>query len=84
NMPGGMNGIQLALHVRTVLGETKIPFLLMSAGWRPEFLDTVKRAVRAGYVDAFLEKPFEPEALLAAVEKAIERRIMLLGEDDAE
>lgn len=83
NMPVG-TGIDLARHLRSTLGETKIPFLLMSGGVTETTRKAIAEAMWIGNVDAFLEKPFESDALLAAVEAAIEKRIQVLREDDAE
>ncbi len=83
NMPG-MTGVELAGRLRDGLGGKKIPFLLMSGGMTSQIkVDIITGAIFAGDVDAFVEKPFEPEDFLAAVEKAIERRIQLFREDNA-
>jgi CheY-like chemotaxis protein len=83
NMPG-MTGIEFARRLREELGERKIPFVLNSGGFRPETILAADRAISAGLVDTFLLKPFEPDELLAAVEKAILRRIHVSGENDSE
>ncbi|OGJ42818.1 hypothetical protein A3I58_01320 [Candidatus Peregrinibacteria bacterium RIFCSPLOWO2_02_FULL_39_10] len=81
NMPG-INGIEFAKRLRRDFRETKIPFVLNSGGVTEKTRAAIEQAMFAGHVDAFVEKPFEPEELLAAVEKAILRRIQILGEDD--
>lgn len=78
NMPGGMDGIQFAGHVRRVIRETRIPILLCSGGITDATLQAILAAIDSGAVDAFLKKPFEPEKLFDAVERAIEGRLELV------
>ena len=60
-MPGGMNGFDLAHHVRSRC--PALPVLLMTG-----YSDQASRAIKDGF--PLVSKPFEPEALLLAVEKA--------------
>ncbi len=68
-MPG-MSGIDLAGRLRQLRPET--PVLLMTAFGS---IDSAVDAMRAGAYD-YVTKPFEPEAVAFAVERAIERRAL--------
>src|SRR5262245_18404674 len=66
-MPG-RSGIELVGELRRLRPET--PIVLMTAfGW----MDSAVEAMRAGAFD-YVTKPFDPEAVLFALERAFERR----------
>ena len=66
NMPGDMNGVDLAHSVRNSFPD--IPVILIS-GYADE--DSVKKAAPDF---EFIQKPFVPDTILKAVEKAIAPR----------
>src|SRR3954469_7095229 len=67
NLPG-ISGIELLQLLRKDPHWDEPPVLLMSA--RPEQAD-IDMAVRDGMVPAFLSKPFDVEALVAEVHRAV-------------
>lgn len=60
-----MDGIELAGHIVSKYPETKI---ILFTGYSSD--ETAERAIRQG-VYHYMEKPFTPEALIAAVAKAL-------------
>jgi len=68
-MPG-MSGIEMTGRLRQLRPET--PVLLMTAFGS---IDSAVEAMRAGAYD-YVTKPFEPEAVAFAVERAMERRAL--------
>ncbi len=68
-MPG-KSGIELVGELRRIRPET--PVVLMTAFGR---IDSAVGAMRAGAFD-YITKPFEPEAVLFTVERALERRVL--------
>ena len=67
NMPV-MNGLQLALELRSTGRTAAIPVLMLSALGQP-------REVLSGYsagADEYLTKPFDPDKLKAAVKKLLD------------
>jgi DNA-binding NtrC family response regulator len=68
-MPG-RSGIELVGEMRRLRPET--PVVLMTAFGS---IDSAVEAMRAGAFD-YLTKPFEPEAVLFSIERALERRVL--------
>jgi DNA-binding response OmpR family regulator len=66
SLPGG-DGFGIAERLQGVSSTVHIPFLFMTASRRPEFIE---RARQLG-ASAFLEKPYDPIDLLAAVRQAL-------------
>jgi DNA-binding response OmpR family regulator len=65
SMPAG-DGFTLAKHIQTQVSN-EIPLIFLTASKRADFR---KKAVELGAA-GFFEKPYEGEALLAAVQKAL-------------
>jgi DNA-binding NtrC family response regulator len=68
-MPG-RSGVDLVGDLREIRPDT--PVILMTAFGT---IDSAVEAMRAGALD-YITKPFEPDAVLVAVERALERRIL--------
>ncbi len=68
-MPG-KNGIEMVGELRRIRPDT--PVVLMTAFGS---IDSAVEAMRAGAFD-YITKPFEPDAVLLTVERAVERRVL--------
>lgn len=66
NMPN-MNGIELVQALRALPGHRSTPILLLST----ESDDALKASGKAAGASGWLRKPFDPPALLAALERVI-------------
>jgi FixJ family two-component response regulator len=64
---GGMSGLELQEHLRA--GASRLPVIFVTAD---DDQPTRERAERAGAV-AYLSKPFDDHALLAAIDRALGR-----------
>lgn len=69
---GGMNGLELAAHVRDV--DSELPVILMTGHGD---IEMAVRALREGAFD-FLTKPFGDDRLLPAVSRALTQRRLVL------
>lgn len=67
-----MDGIQLLQSVRTEFGD--IPFILLTAHGS---INTAIASIKKG-ADDFVEKPFNPDSLLATINRSLEFRKMVL------
>lgn len=74
NMPE-MDGLELLARVREMQNE--IPFVFLS-GYGDQ--EKMRRALRLGATD-FLDKPFQPEALIVTIEKALKLGQAIRGID---
>jgi two-component system chemotaxis response regulator CheY len=66
NMPN-MNGIELVQALRALPGHRSTPILLLST----ESDDALKASGKAAGASGWLRKPFDPAALLAALDRVI-------------
>ncbi len=76
-MPG-MDGLTLLRRLRA--GGSTLPLMLITGHGD---VSMAVRAMKAGAVD-FLEKPFDADALLAAIDEALRHRAGEMGEEDDE
>jgi CheY-like chemotaxis protein len=66
SMPN-IDGFQLAVHLKAEPSLHAIPLIFVTASRRPGFRERAQNVGAVGY----LEKPFEPEALLEAIRIAL-------------
>lgn len=77
DMPG-LNGIDIAKRLREEFNDRLTVFILTSANIDEGFFKKVAEAADAGYVDAFIGKPFSVDQLRTAISEAITKRIEIL------
>jgi CheY-like chemotaxis protein len=72
-MPGGMSGFELAQRIRE--GWPALPILLASG-----YSEAASKAVKAGF--ALVQKPYEPDLLVRAIERTATPASQSLGEEN--
>ncbi|MCP4429943.1 MAG: response regulator [Gammaproteobacteria bacterium] len=66
NMPE-MTGVELVAHLRDLPSYSKTPILMLTT----ESTDDKKQSARSAGANGWIQKPFNPERLVAAVEKSV-------------